>query len=728
MQKIKFPSVIFFIPIVFFALFVISGCNQGDTQDEYHIKIAAGENEDSYLPFEADLEAIRQTLKIPGMSAAVVSDQELVWASGFGYADLENQRSASPDTPYGLASVTKPIAATVIMQLVEAGKLDLDAQVSQYGVNAGNDEVTVRHLLTHTSEGELGSSFYYNGGRYALLGGVIEGASGKTFAETLSEGVLLPLGMRSSALNPINDWYGPTTRGGEDIIRMIGFGENFQHYPDVFSRLAQPYQFDEHYNLIPGKYHLHHNPAAGMNSSVADLAKFDIALDQGVLLGDPAKAEMFTPAISTHNSRQDLRYGLGWYIQDFDDLRLLWHTGRWPPSTSGLYLKVPELNLTFIVLANTDNLTVPFNGIGRGDLSQSALALAFFRHFIYPEVRGIILPEIDWSVPREALINQLSELDDPETRFLLERELWSFRQMYASVGRDDQVQKLWDVDVRAFPASNMRSEPLYTNTTGKFEIISPVISAAAFHRISWGIIAWFIMIIGSLVWMVVVLFRAERISKGAWLFWLLATWFLGPLSILTYMLVNSPPLTNWRQTLRASLYTSVAYASGWILAITILIRSGDQSHPLAILGITYLTPFLVSVLFFRAPFWLSNKNPAFIKQVSAGLLTEIILFNVGYAVMFPLTMIINDRLLTTIPSATSLYFWGLLSIIVVACWAAQFPFSYWLTKRGYRLWPFELSESQRPEEVPGFREAWQQLAVSVVVMIAALALTISQIA
>ena len=70
-------------------------------------------------------------------------------------------------------------------------------------------------------------------------------------------------------------------------------------------------------------------------------------------------------------------------------MRLTWHTGRWPPSTSALFLKVRDLDITFIVLANTDNLTVPFPGIGHGDLSKSLPALTFLHHFGYPEVNGV---------------------------------------------------------------------------------------------------------------------------------------------------------------------------------------------------------------------------------------------------------------------------------------------------------------------------------------------------
>jgi len=65
--------------------------------------------------FELALEDMRQELKIPGMSAALVKDQELVWARGFGYADLENEVEATEETAYFLASVTKTFASTVLM-------------------------------------------------------------------------------------------------------------------------------------------------------------------------------------------------------------------------------------------------------------------------------------------------------------------------------------------------------------------------------------------------------------------------------------------------------------------------------------------------------------------------------------------------------------------------------------------------------------------------------------
>ena len=298
----------------------ISGCGKQTAHVSQNNVPYPAESGSVFTDFANHLESVRQILKIPGMSAAIVEDQELVWAEGFGYANLENQIEASPDTPYGLASVTKPVAAVIIMQLVEEGLIDLDAPIANYGVTLLGNEITVRHLLTHTSEGIPGSKHEYNGSRYGYLSGVIEGATGKTFAENLSERILLPQGMDNTALNPISNWGGPSQIGLANFKLMLFWGEAFKNYPHVYTRLAQPYQFDSEYNIVPGMYHLYHNTGAGLISSVTDLAKFDIALDKDMLLGEAAKNEMFSPAYSTYENRSDLNYGLGWYVQDFEGL------------------------------------------------------------------------------------------------------------------------------------------------------------------------------------------------------------------------------------------------------------------------------------------------------------------------------------------------------------------------------------------------------------------------
>lgn len=82
--------------------------------------------------FARALDSLRSAARIPGLSAAVVNDGAIIFARGFGYADLERQIPATPETPYDIASVTKPLSAVVALRLVEEGQLDLDRPMAQY--------------------------------------------------------------------------------------------------------------------------------------------------------------------------------------------------------------------------------------------------------------------------------------------------------------------------------------------------------------------------------------------------------------------------------------------------------------------------------------------------------------------------------------------------------------------------------------------------------------------
>ena len=151
---------------------------------------------------ETLLENLRQELKIPAYSAAIVKDQKVLWAKGFGYADVENKIPATEHTPYHLASLTKTFASTILMQLVQEGKIKLDDPVSKYGITLESDGVIrVRHLFSHTSEGNPGEQYRYNGNRFAELDKVVEKATGKSFAELLIANILDPLGMNETAPN-----------------------------------------------------------------------------------------------------------------------------------------------------------------------------------------------------------------------------------------------------------------------------------------------------------------------------------------------------------------------------------------------------------------------------------------------------------------------------------------------------------------------------------------------
>src|ERR1041385_1491357 len=152
--------------------------------------------------FETVLESLRQELKIPAYSAAIVKDQKVIWAKGFGYADIENKIPATEHTPYHLASLTKTFASTILMQLVQEGKVKLDDPVSKYGITLESEGVIrVRHLLSHTSEGNPGEQYRYNGNRFSELDTVIQKGTGNSFGELLIANILDPLGMSETAPN-----------------------------------------------------------------------------------------------------------------------------------------------------------------------------------------------------------------------------------------------------------------------------------------------------------------------------------------------------------------------------------------------------------------------------------------------------------------------------------------------------------------------------------------------
>ncbi len=370
-------------------------------------------------PFETALENLRQQMKIPGMSAAVVKDGQLVWARGLGFADVENQIPATPKTPYHLASVTKTFAAVIIMQLVQEGRLSLDDPVSRYGVSLPEgDAVLVRHLMSHTSEGTPGQRYQYNGARYGQLSQVVLAATGRSLQEWVYERILQPLGLENTAPSP------PAACAG------LPFAPTCER---VYAALAKPYFLDADFNPLPGFNEDYFNAGAGLMSTVVDLAKYDAALDANTLVTAATKQQMWTPTVS--NSGQKLPYGLGWFTQSYRDTRLIWHSGFSPPSTSALFLKLPEEGLTLIVLANTDLLSRSYQA-GHGDANNvlsSLVAVTFYKDFVLAPRSDQPLPAIDWSGDDSTVSGLIGQVQDEAVRELLYKEFQARKALASSL-------------------------------------------------------------------------------------------------------------------------------------------------------------------------------------------------------------------------------------------------------------------------------------------------------
>ena len=181
--------------------------------------------------FEQELEALAEANNVPGLSAAIVHKQEVIWARGFGYADREKKTPATAETPYRLASLSKPFAAILLMQLFEEQKLELDAPMNAFTLHPWFEPgswsgahfpsryeeapITVRHVLSHTSQGEPpGSTYQYNGNIFADLTWVIEDLTKTSYPDVLRVRILDKLGMDRTLPGHLAPW-------GQELVQEM---------------------------------------------------------------------------------------------------------------------------------------------------------------------------------------------------------------------------------------------------------------------------------------------------------------------------------------------------------------------------------------------------------------------------------------------------------------------------------------------------------------------------
>ena len=228
------------------------------------------------------------------MSAVILRDQEVLWAGGFGFADVRNGTPATADTLYSIASLTKPFAATLIMQLVEQGKLDLDEPIARYSSEFQDDTVRIKHLISHTSHGTPGDSYQYDGSRFDYLTEVIEKKFGKAFVIVMVETFLDPLDMTDSVP------YHSIVKDRDKWAGSLG-KERLDRYEKNLSALSRPYTLYGDREILDAPYPSEDylDAAAGLLSTVADLARFDAAIDRHVFLKKETQERAWTPSSRT---------------------------------------------------------------------------------------------------------------------------------------------------------------------------------------------------------------------------------------------------------------------------------------------------------------------------------------------------------------------------------------------------------------------------------------------
>jgi CubicO group peptidase (beta-lactamase class C family) len=318
--------------------------------------------------FEQHLEDLRAASHVSAITAVISKDQNVVWVKPYGLADVMAQRPAADTTVYHLASLTKPFAATILLQLVEEGKVSLDDPVSTYGISLtgpAGTVIRVRHLLSHTSEGVPGTKYSYNGDRFGLLDAVIAKGAGKALDAALEERIITPLGLHRTAPNPQSASF--AVSGLDKATFEANLARGYTYSGGQYNQTAYPTYF---------------GAAAGLTASALDIASFSMAMDRDALLQPATKALAYTPVVSP--SGETFPYGLGWFSTNYKGVRIIWHYGLWVANSS-LIVKVPERGLTFVVLANTDGLSSPYP-LGAGKLETSPWARAFLDTFVIGSV------------------------------------------------------------------------------------------------------------------------------------------------------------------------------------------------------------------------------------------------------------------------------------------------------------------------------------------------------
>ena len=312
--------------------------------------------------FERYLESLRQQAGIPGLSAAIVQNGQLVWENGFGYQDVDGLVRATSDTPYPLLDLTQTLSSTVLLQqCMELRYLDLSDRVRRWNSQFSEDGTTVQQLMSHAG---ASGSFQYNSGRYAALTTVIEQCAGR-YARLITEEILNRLAMTSSV--PSHDL------ADETPTRREFTNSERDRYGAILKRVALPYKVTGGRATRSEYPRPSLNASTGIVSTVRDLARFDAALDDDLLLAETRRRAW--------EAAGGVPTGLGWFVQHYNNERIVWHFGLARDAYSALYVKVPSRKLALILLANSDGLGAPYT-LANGDVTVSLFAQLFLKLFL----------------------------------------------------------------------------------------------------------------------------------------------------------------------------------------------------------------------------------------------------------------------------------------------------------------------------------------------------------
>jgi len=388
-------------------------------------------------------------------SALVAENGKVIYKGAFGAANMEWNIPNTPDTKFRLGSITKQFTATVTLQLVEQGKIKLDAKLSDYFPEYRKDtggKVTIHHLLTHTSgipsytgqpgffenvsrnpykvdefvkkyasgdlEFEPGSKFSYNNSGYFLLGAIIERVTGKLYEQVLKENIFDPIGMK-------NTGYDHHTT----IIpkRASGYSKTPDGYTNaLYLDMSIPYA------------------AGSLYSTVEDLYLWDQALYTDKVLSAQSKALMYKPFLDN--------YAYGWVVtnasfkQNDQPVQVITHGGGINGFTTTIVRFPQEKNL-IVMLDNTGSEYLD-------RLSDSIAKILYNQPYEPPKIS--IVPLLDKTIAEkgiEAAVAQYRDLKAKQaaTYEFAEPELNRLGYQLLRSGKAREAIEIFKLNVEAYP-------------------------------------------------------------------------------------------------------------------------------------------------------------------------------------------------------------------------------------------------------------------------------------
>ena len=319
----------------------------------------------------AEFDRNRIDLHVPGAVLAIVRGEEVIFARGFGVADIEKKTPVTPDTPFFIGSTTKAFTATLVGMLVDEGRMQWDDPVEKHlpefklavQSKEPNDRATLRDVLSHRTgftrmaflEINRGLSsdeilrrassaeavapfrqrFLYNNVHYLAAGSAAGVAAGTSWHALMQERILAPLGMTATRTSFREAWNDRRTARG--------------YRWDEAAQAVRPVTLEMGIN-VDGVA-----PAGAISSTARDMTSWlRFLLRQGVhggkaLISPAALTTTWTPQIPIGDTNA---YGLGWFVRKSQGQRLIEHGGAIAGYSAEVGL-LPDSNIGFVVLTNT---------------------------------------------------------------------------------------------------------------------------------------------------------------------------------------------------------------------------------------------------------------------------------------------------------------------------------------------------------------------------------------